>query len=262
MRRHPHLCRRPQVEHAARLLLEGGYKIDVCYTSRLKRAIRSTWILLQELDLIHLPVYKTWRLNERMYGALQGRSKPGVAAERGEALVQARPSRAPPSCFLSSFFRLLLLLLCAPVVVPAAAVARRVSFSLPSSSQLSGFCPVVRDGSCVCGGQLPDDVTPRDDAPLSPALARRGAPAGVAARADDPAAADEPLAPTLAGPPAAVRRPDRRRDPAHRVARRLHGAHAARRRAARLPGARAVWFLGSVRFGSVRFGLVVRAPVE
>lgn len=55
-----------EVEHAARLLMEGGYKIDVVFTSRLKRAIRSVWILLQELNEVYLPVFKSWRLNERM----------------------------------------------------------------------------------------------------------------------------------------------------------------------------------------------------
>ena len=53
------------MEHAARLLMEGGYKIDVVFTSRLKRAIRSVWILLQELNEVYLPVFKSWRLNER-----------------------------------------------------------------------------------------------------------------------------------------------------------------------------------------------------
>lgn len=55
-----------EVEHAARLLMEGGYKIDVVFTSRLKRAIRSVWILLQEFNEVYLPVFKSWRLNERM----------------------------------------------------------------------------------------------------------------------------------------------------------------------------------------------------
>jgi hypothetical protein len=54
-----------EVEHAARLLMEGGYRIDVVFTSRLKRAIRSVWILLQELNLVFMPVFKSWRLNER-----------------------------------------------------------------------------------------------------------------------------------------------------------------------------------------------------
>lgn len=55
-----------EMEHAARLLMEGGYKIDVVFTSRLKRAIRSVWILLQEFNMVYLPVFKSWRLNERM----------------------------------------------------------------------------------------------------------------------------------------------------------------------------------------------------
>jgi hypothetical protein len=59
-----------EVEHAARLLMEGGYKIDVVFTSRLKRAIRSVWILLQEFNEVYLPVFKSWRLNERMVRGL------------------------------------------------------------------------------------------------------------------------------------------------------------------------------------------------
>jgi hypothetical protein len=55
-----------EVEYAARLLLEGGYDIDMIFTSRLTRAIRSTWVLLQELNQVYLPVFKSWRLNERM----------------------------------------------------------------------------------------------------------------------------------------------------------------------------------------------------
>jgi hypothetical protein len=55
---------RREVEHAARLLMEGGYQIDVVFTSRLKRAIRSVWIILQEMNKVYLPVFKSWRLNE------------------------------------------------------------------------------------------------------------------------------------------------------------------------------------------------------
>jgi len=80
---------RREVEHAARLLMERGLEVDVIYTSRLKRAIRSSWILMRELNQIYRPVYKSWRLNERMYGALEGLSKPGVAQELGEHVVQA-----------------------------------------------------------------------------------------------------------------------------------------------------------------------------
>lgn len=91
---------RREVEHAARLLMAGGYKIDVVFTSRLKRAIRSVWILLQELNEVYLPVFKSWRLNERMYGALTGLSKTETAKRLGQELVQewrgSLRSRPPP----------------------------------------------------------------------------------------------------------------------------------------------------------------------
>lgn len=77
-----------EIEYAARLLLEGGYEIDVVFTSRLKRAIRSTWVLLQELNEVYLPVFKSWRLNERMYGALTGKCKSETAEQLGHELVQ------------------------------------------------------------------------------------------------------------------------------------------------------------------------------
>ena len=93
-----------EVEYAARLLLEGGYEIDVCFTSRLKRAIRSVWIIFQEMDQVYLPVFKSWRLNERMYGALTGLCKSDTAAQLGAELVQewrgslmSRPPALNPS---------------------------------------------------------------------------------------------------------------------------------------------------------------------
>jgi len=93
-----------EVEHAARLLLEGGYEIDVVFTSRLKRAIRSVWIILQEMNQVYLPVFKSWRLNERMYGALTGLCKSETAAQLGAGLVQewrgslnSRPPELRPS---------------------------------------------------------------------------------------------------------------------------------------------------------------------
>lgn len=79
---------RLEMEHAARLLLERGYDVDTIYTSRLKRAIRSSWILLIGLNQIYKPVFKSWRLNERMYGALEGLSKQSIALEMGEEVVQ------------------------------------------------------------------------------------------------------------------------------------------------------------------------------
>ncbi len=75
--------------YAARLLMERGYDIDITYTSRLKRAIRSSWIMYQEMESVHRPVYKSWRLNERMYGKLEGMSKPGSGAQFGEELIQS-----------------------------------------------------------------------------------------------------------------------------------------------------------------------------
>eukprot|EP00532_Pseudo-nitzschia_australis_P006748 CAMPEP_0168172208 /NCGR_PEP_ID=MMETSP0139_2-20121125/5114_1 /TAXON_ID=44445 /ORGANISM="Pseudo-nitzschia australis, Strain 10249 10 AB" /LENGTH=856 /DNA_ID=CAMNT_0008089809 /DNA_START=94 /DNA_END=2664 /DNA_ORIENTATION=- len=79
-----------EMEHAARLLMEGGYHYDinVVFTSRLKRAIRSTWILLQEFNRVYLPVFKSWRLNERFYGALTGLNKTQTAERLGEEVVQ------------------------------------------------------------------------------------------------------------------------------------------------------------------------------
>jgi 2,3-bisphosphoglycerate-dependent phosphoglycerate mutase len=89
-----------EVEHAARLLLEGGYEIDVVFTSRLNRAIRSAWIILQEMNQVYLPVFKSWRLNERMYGALTGLCKRETAEQLGAELVQewrgSLHSRPPP----------------------------------------------------------------------------------------------------------------------------------------------------------------------
>lgn len=60
-----------EIEHAARLLLERGISVDVTYTSLLRRSVRSSWIMLNEIDQVHTPVLKSWRLNERMYGVIQ-----------------------------------------------------------------------------------------------------------------------------------------------------------------------------------------------
>ncbi|HOG28079.1 MAG TPA: 2,3-bisphosphoglycerate-dependent phosphoglycerate mutase, partial [Vicinamibacterales bacterium] len=64
-----------------RLLREGGYVFDVAYTSVLKRAIKTLWIALEQLDQMWIPVHNTWRLNERHYGALQGLNKAETAAK-------------------------------------------------------------------------------------------------------------------------------------------------------------------------------------
>ncbi|MFW9901900.1 MAG: 2,3-diphosphoglycerate-dependent phosphoglycerate mutase, partial [Candidatus Thorarchaeota archaeon] len=83
---------------AAKLLKEGGYTFDIAYTSVLKRGIRTLWIVLDEMDLMWIPVYRSWRLNERHYGALQGFYKSKMAAEIGEeqVLIWRRSYDVPP----------------------------------------------------------------------------------------------------------------------------------------------------------------------
>lgn len=77
-----------EARHAGKILKVNGYKFDIAYTSVLKRAIRTLWIVLHEMDLMWIPIYKSWRLNERHYGALQGLNKAETAAKYGEDQVQ------------------------------------------------------------------------------------------------------------------------------------------------------------------------------
>src|SRR5918995_181653 len=72
---------------AGKLLKSGGYAFDLAFTSVLRRAIRTLWIALDELGQMWLPVEKSWRLNERHYGALQGLNKAEMAAKFGEEQV-------------------------------------------------------------------------------------------------------------------------------------------------------------------------------
>ena len=86
-----------EAHEAARLLSEGGYTFDVAYTSLLKRAIRTLWIVMDDMDLMWLPVHRSWRLNERHYGALQGLDKAETAAQYGDEQVKVwRRSYATP----------------------------------------------------------------------------------------------------------------------------------------------------------------------
>jgi 2,3-bisphosphoglycerate-dependent phosphoglycerate mutase len=87
-----------QARAAGRLLKECGYGFDIAYTSVLKRAIRTLWLALEEMDLVWLPVEKSWRLNERHYGALQGLDKAETAAKFGEQQVRVwrRSYDVPP----------------------------------------------------------------------------------------------------------------------------------------------------------------------
>jgi phosphoglycerate mutase (EC 5.4.2.1) len=70
-----------------KLLKAKGYTLNVAYTSVLKRAIRTLWIVLDEMDLMWVPVYRSWRLNERHYGSLQGLNKQATAEKHGAAQV-------------------------------------------------------------------------------------------------------------------------------------------------------------------------------
>ena len=87
-----------EARRAGRLLAEAGHGFDVAYTSRLKRAIRTLWLVLDEMDLMWIPVHRSWRLNERHYGALQGLDKAQTAAQFGDAQVLAwrRSYTTPP----------------------------------------------------------------------------------------------------------------------------------------------------------------------
>jgi 2,3-bisphosphoglycerate-dependent phosphoglycerate mutase len=74
---------RQEAKSAAKLLLEEKYTFDIAYTSVLKRAIQTLWIILEDMDLMWIPVFRSWRLNERHYGALQGLNKSEIAAKHG-----------------------------------------------------------------------------------------------------------------------------------------------------------------------------------
>jgi 2,3-bisphosphoglycerate-dependent phosphoglycerate mutase len=79
---------RDEAKSAGKLLREQGFQFDQAYVSVLKRAIRTLWIVLDEMDMMWLPVTRDWRLNERHYGALQGLNKAETAAKYGEAQVK------------------------------------------------------------------------------------------------------------------------------------------------------------------------------
>ena len=79
---------RIEAGEAGRVMAAEKFEFDVAYTSVLKRAIRTLWIALDALDMMWIPVHRSWRLNERHYGALQGLNKAETAAEHGEAQVK------------------------------------------------------------------------------------------------------------------------------------------------------------------------------
>lgn len=77
-----------EAKKGGELLKKEGYTFDVAFTSVLKRAIRTLWMVQDEMDLMWIPVYRNWRLNERHYGALQGLNKSETAAKFGEDQVK------------------------------------------------------------------------------------------------------------------------------------------------------------------------------
>jgi 2,3-bisphosphoglycerate-dependent phosphoglycerate mutase len=89
---------RKEAKTAGEVLKKEGYSFDLAYCSVLKRALRTLWIVLDELDELWIPVEKTWRLNERHYGGLQGLNKSETAAKYGEdqVLVWRRSYDIPP----------------------------------------------------------------------------------------------------------------------------------------------------------------------
>ena len=78
---------RHEARDAGLLLKEEGFTFDIAFTSLLKRAIRTLWIVLDEMNFMWLPVYRSWRLNERHYGSLQGLNKKNTAEKYGEEQV-------------------------------------------------------------------------------------------------------------------------------------------------------------------------------
>lgn len=87
-----------EAKAAGRTLKEAGYTFDMSYTSVLKRAIRTLFLALDEMDLLWIPVERSWRLNERHYGALQGLNKAETAAQYGDeqVLIWRRSYATPP----------------------------------------------------------------------------------------------------------------------------------------------------------------------
>lgn len=83
---------------AGQLLKREGYRFDLAYTSVLKRAIKTLWTVLEEMDQMWIPIHHSWRLNERHYGALQGLNKAETAAKFGEEQVKIwrRAYATPP----------------------------------------------------------------------------------------------------------------------------------------------------------------------
>lgn len=91
---------REEAQDAGRMMKRAGISFDVAYTSLLKRAIRTLWIVLDEMDLMQIPVIKSWRLNERSYGAFEGMSLRDAEERYGPCTgaTMAKGLLPSPSC--------------------------------------------------------------------------------------------------------------------------------------------------------------------
>jgi 2,3-bisphosphoglycerate-dependent phosphoglycerate mutase len=87
-----------EARQGGQLLKDAGYTFDVAYTSVLKRAIKTLWLVLEEMDLMYIPIINTWRLNERHYGGLQGLNKQETVDKHGkdQVLIWRRSYDIPP----------------------------------------------------------------------------------------------------------------------------------------------------------------------
>ena len=114
---------REEAARAGEILKAEGYEFDLCYTSVLKRAIRTLWITLDKLDAMYLPVIHDWRLNERHYGALKGLNKKETVANFGDeqVLIWRRSYDVPPPALEKT-------ILCGPDLIPATSMFLPKSF--------------------------------------------------------------------------------------------------------------------------------------
>lgn len=87
-----------EAREAGQLMKQEGFTFDIAYTSVLKRAIKTLWLSLEEMDQMWIPIHQSWRLNERHYGALQGLNKAETAAKYGDeqVLIWRRSYDVPP----------------------------------------------------------------------------------------------------------------------------------------------------------------------
>lgn len=87
-----------EAEAGGKLLRDAGFNFDVAYTSTLKRAIKTLWIILEQMDLMYIPIVNNWKLNERHYGALQGLNKQETVDKHGkeQVLIWRRSYDIPP----------------------------------------------------------------------------------------------------------------------------------------------------------------------